>query len=431
MEPIICEQMYFYHASGKCKNTCSLVFRMKDSVNGQILQRAATLAMKRFPYYAVCCISDGKQYYLKSNDEVFVVRHAEKPVNLGGKEAHGYLLAINYWENKIYVNAFHGLTDGKGLLEFSRTLLYYYCLERYDSAIDPGYIRTNENVTEEGLNQERYNPYVDIMNGKIQLPTEDDILIKTKLNTAQPAFNILNDPRVTFSKPMYYNLCIPEKELMQYCHLQDGTPGVVISLLMSRAVDRLNPDNELPIITGMAISLRPALNQPLYKGSALAIAYLPYGKSIKGKSFDMQATIYRGRLILASDNERLQAGINSSRQLYSAVNNIPTIEGKKQMIFQVVNRYHNTSTFQVSYMGRSNFGSLSPYIEEVKEVNDTVSTGLTIEIMEANGYFFLEFSQEWTEDLYFNAFCQELADQGISYKILDRGEQIIPDIELP
>ena len=57
MEKIICEKTYYYSIGGNKKNTFCISFRLKDTIDGQILQRAAVLALKRFPYYAVHCSS--------------------------------------------------------------------------------------------------------------------------------------------------------------------------------------------------------------------------------------------------------------------------------------------------------------------------------------------------------------------------------------
>lgn len=80
-------------------------------------------------------------------------------------------------------------------------------------------------------------------------------------------------------------LRIRQKDLMQYCREQDGTPGVVTSLLLARAVDSVNPGNTKPIVTGMAMNLRPALEAPDYMGSPIGITYLSYDGKLKEKPF--------------------------------------------------------------------------------------------------------------------------------------------------
>ena len=51
--------------------------------------------------------------------------------------------------------------------------------------------------------------------------------------------------------------------------------------------------------------------------------------------------------------------------------------------------------------------------------------------MAVNGVFYLEFMQQLQEDLYFNAFCEEISSLGFDYELLDSGEQKIVKVDLP
>ena len=117
---------------------------MKDAVNGHLLQLAAAQALQRYPYYAVRCVSDGREYLLEPHSEPIAVHNTPKPVALGGEESNGYLLAVSYWEDKIWVNLYHGLTDATGALNFGRTLLYYYCRAMYDPNLSADGVRIND-----------------------------------------------------------------------------------------------------------------------------------------------------------------------------------------------------------------------------------------------------------------------------------------------
>lgn len=426
MEKIICESTYFYSSCEESVNTFRIKFRLKDTVDGKLLQQAAEQALKRYPYYSVRCVLSGQEYMLEPNCEPFIVVNTANPVELGGTVNNGYLLAVSYWQDTVWFNMFHGLADGCGTMRFARTALYYYCCERYDASLPSDGILINDRP----IPQEEWdNPYIQIMNGERSLPNDEDVTVRLKTDGAAPALCLFDDPRITFSRRKHYQLRVSEKQVVQYCRTQDGTPGVVFSLLMSRAVDKLNPGNERPIISGIAINLRPALNAPMYKGSPLGIAPLSYGGKIKSKPFAQQATLFRGRLLLLSDYEHLLVGVNHSKRLYAAVDRIPTLEGKKQMMQGVLNSYRNASTFQVSYVGPANMGAVDRYIIEAEAEN--AGEGLTIEVMAVNGSFYLDIMQQWQEDLYFDAFCEELASLGFDYELLDCGELNIANVALP
>ena len=56
---------------------------------------------------------------------------------------------------------------------------------------------------------------------------------------------------------------------------------------------------------------------------------------------------------------------------------------------------------------------------------------IMIEIMSSNGYFFLDFVQQWQEELYFEAFCQQLTLQGIPYEWEGVEAHRVSAVELP
>ena len=431
MERIICEGLEFYRDMREHSPTFCIRLDMRDAVDGAILQRAADAALRRYPYYAVRCRAADGAYFLAPCDAPFAVHHTQEPVPLGGAESGGYLLCVSYWADAIALHVFHGLTDGQGAMEFVRTLLYYYCRERYAIDLPEDGVRTNETVSDELLAREWDNPYERLMRGELVMPSAEEIAVKAQWKPEKPALCLLEDPRVTRSAPVYYALRIPEEALMRYCRAQDGTPGVILSLLMSRAIDSLHPGNDRPIVAGMAMNLRPALDAPLYKGSPLALAMLPYTARIRSKPFEQQTTLYRGRLILAADKERLQAGIGASLPLYRMLEQIPTLEGKRQLVAQVLARYAGATTFQFSYAGPSHLGEAEPFVRSTLLTNDAVGNTLLLELMATGDSFFLTFAQEWRESLYFDALCRELTAQGIPFELLGQGPVRLSPARLP
>lgn len=97
----------------------------------------------------------------------------------------------------------------------------------------------------------------------------------------------------------------------------------------------------------------------------------------------------------------------------------------------IIDSYMGSSTFHVSYVGPAQLASVEPYVLETQLQNDGASGAITMEMMASGGSFYLEFVQEWKEELYFQAFCEELTSQGIEYTLLGKGENEVPDIQLP
>lgn len=424
MQKIVSEGMYYYTVNPSVPETFRIVLKLKDTVDGILLQNAADCALKRYPYYAVCCQKNEKEYYYEPNKKTFRVLNTKEPVKLGGKASNGYLMALSYYDDTIYLNVFHGMTDATGAMRFLRTLTYYYCCARYDANLSAEgiWINNNEKIPEE----EFENPYLSILKGERILPKPDMTINPPK---TEKAWNLLQDSRIHRSSQISYRVKISEPNLMKYCRDQDGTPAVVLSLLLSHAINKLNPKITQPIVTGMAVNLRSALDAPKYFGSPLGMTFLSYNESIRKLPFIAQATAYRGILFLSSDRDHLLAELNNSCKLYKMLDELPTIEMKRQLACKVRDGLLGKATFVVSYMGPSHMGAVEPYIKELELENDAYNNGIVLELMTANGYFFLNFIQEWQENLYFQAFCKELEEYNISYEVLDKLPNTLPQMD--
>lgn len=431
MKKIICESTYFYGATKQNPNTFRLMLRFCDPIEETFLRQALVLTVRRYLYYMVRCISDGREYWLEPNECPFELYHTSEPLVLGSEAVNHYLWAVSYQGDTLWLNIFHGLADGSAAMQVLRTLTYYYCRERYDKNLAPDGIRVGEVIPP----AEMENPYEKMM---IQWAADQGATHQksaeasgTKEVLSPQPFSLFKDSRLHITAPVNHKLRIRQKDLMQYCREQDVTPGVVTSLLLARAIDAVNPGNTQPIVTGMAINLRPALEAPDYMGSPIGMTYLSYDGKLKEKPFTTQATGYRGRLILASDPDRLRLGIKRSSGLYSMIDSLPQLMTKKAAMLKVLKSMLGMSSFVVSYLGPAKLGAVEQYVKEIRLLNGVGENALLVEIMSANGYFYLDFAQQWQEEIYFDAFCQQLSLQGIPYELDGIEVHKVPGIELP
>lgn len=429
---IICESTYFYGLTQQNSYAFRLMLRFCDPIEETVLRQALALTVQRYPYYMVRCISDGREYWLEPNDRPFELHHTSEPLVMGSKEVNYYLWAVSYHGDTLWLNFFHGLADGSAAMHVLRTLTYYYCRDKYDKNLASDGIRVGEVVPAD----EMENPYEKLM---LQWAADQGAAPKRQAEASgteaalslQP-LNLFEDSRLHITAPVNHKLKIRQKDLMQYCREQDGTPGVVTSLLLARAVDAVNPGKNRPIVTGMAMNLRPALEAPDYMGSPIGIAYLSYDGKLKEKPFTTQATGYRGRLIIASDPDRLRLGSKKSCTLYGMIDSLPKLADKKAAMLKVLKSMQGRmASFAVSYLGPANLGAVEPYVKEIRALIGVGENAILVEIMSANGYFYLDFAQQWQEEIYFDAFCQQLSLQGIPYELDGIEIHNTPGTELP
>lgn len=109
-------------------STFRLSADLKDLVDPQILQQALESIIDRFPYYKVKLRKGFFWYYFESNENIpRVEKDIQYPCeHFKRKENNGYLIRTRYYERRIAVEFFHGLTDAAGAVVFLKTLLAQY-----------------------------------------------------------------------------------------------------------------------------------------------------------------------------------------------------------------------------------------------------------------------------------------------------------------
>lgn len=124
-------QSYLYKKQGKESDVFEI--RMVDAVRGDALNQTLLTTMQRYPYFNAKLVEVVGGFYLVQNNQSLLGHKSKDLPQLGGL-ANGYhLLAATYAQASIYVSFHHALWDGKGIKPFIETLIYYYCLLRYQS----------------------------------------------------------------------------------------------------------------------------------------------------------------------------------------------------------------------------------------------------------------------------------------------------------
>jgi len=123
---------------------------MRDLIDPSVLRKAVDVAMKRYPYFCVELRKVDNQYVFTDNSRPVVISNSLHGTELNAKGSNYHMIAFAYYDNWIILDVFHGLTDGTGAYEVIRTLLYYYCSERYNIKLkDDGIRLVGDEITQE------------------------------------------------------------------------------------------------------------------------------------------------------------------------------------------------------------------------------------------------------------------------------------------
>ena len=221
---------------------------MRDLIDSDVLRHAVDSTMERYPYFCVELQKKGGQYIFAENHRPVVITNSLHGVDLNTEDSNFHMIAFCFQDNWIILDVFHGMTDGTGAYEVLRTLLYYYCSERYHVKLnDEGIRLAGDAVSEE--------EWVDPVANRNDLPIPPRNEMSNALNLIASA-GLENDHRHTV-----YSISISESEFMRFNLDNDGSPGTMVSLLLSRAIAKLYPDSKDPIRITLCVNQRIALQE--------------------------------------------------------------------------------------------------------------------------------------------------------------------------
>ena len=393
--------------------------RMRDLIDPEILRRAVDTTMERYPYFCVELQKKEGGFVYAENHRPVVISDSLHGAELNSEETNYHMIAFCWQDNMIILDVFHGLTDGTGAYEVVRTLLYYYCSERYNVSLKEDGIRL---VGDEISAEEWIDPAV----SRTDLPTpKQNELMSDALNVITTA-GLEEDRRHTV-----YSVAISEKEFMRFNLDNDGSPGTMVALLLSRAIAKLFPESENTIRIALCVNQRKALNAPLAHQSLVGGVMLEYKDKLRDWSLEMQGTAYRGMVFAQTQEENVLRGIAS----FKGVNGMLLTKESDQERIGVASYINSLAgkltTATVSYVGKADYKEAEQYIRDFRLWTSPMGNNLLVEISAVNGRFTLDFLQSFSSPVIVNAFLKELDENGIIYDLQDVNELELPNIKLP
>ncbi len=415
MERIFSSAPLFFGASKEAPTTYSVPFFMTDPVDGEILRHALEEAIARYPYLSVRVEMEDGWYVLRENPAPVPVYEGTHMLPLGGEAAQGHLIAFAYCGRTLRVDAFHGLTDGRGFLRLLRTVLYYYCAEKY------GFLPDREGIALKGdpiPEEEIRDPYPDHVDESIRPMGRyvGKAAVQLFPEKKKGAWNAIVD--------------VPEDAFVRFSKQRDGSPAVVTALLMARAIRAVLGETELPIVCGMAMDIRPVLQKPEAHHSTVSQLFLEYGKRMERLDLFHQVTAFRGMVILQSQPENVLTSVKHNIQFIQKLEQLPDLAARKLFMAEVMKRAMNSATFKVSYVGSHKTGPTDAYIESSHPgFIDLTGAGAMLEVCTFKGRLFINFMQESDDERYLHAFLQELEAADIQAEVTPLAPYSVANID--
>jgi len=370
-------------------NTMGAVLWLRDPVDGDILRYAVEEMRSRFPYFYVKPAYRGDDLITVPNDLPMTVRNTWEPIRFHSEASNGHLAAWKYEDHRLAFEISHALSDGTGFMPYIKSTMYLYLSKATGQTFDPAGFRLRGDVIPES---ETGDPFRELDFDSVKGP-----LYKKK--PIPDFFRLVNTAKT--EKTAFY-MKLPETQVMRYCREYDGSPNVLISVLLAKAARRLDPESEKTITVSVCVNHKAMLgnhnNYRLFVGEAV----LDFPKERDLEDFTKTCTIARGQLMLQAQPENSLWEIRQMKRMLPPPS--PDIA---------------QASICISYVNSRSFGPLDPYIEELYVVTSLSKiTDVLCMISCLNHSFFLAFLQPFSSDKYFRCFLNELDALGISYEVL-------------
>ena len=408
-----------YGASGDFFSTFRLAIRMKDTVDYDLLSRSVEKAMVRYPYFCVFPEREGETLVLHHNERPLPVFPDDRAVTLGSNDSRGHLISFGCKDDTIFIDCSHYIADGMGIDPLMKSLLYLYVSKRYGG---------------EGLATERIRmPESPISDAEHDYPFPDRAIEAEGLDIhpelPDDVYGL--DSGAFDNRGLYaYHLHVPQKAMMAKASSSDGSPVSFLSVLLYRALHRLDPDIDKSIVAHVQHQYRAALRAPLTHHSI--VNYIPVTLAPRLSKWDVekQNTVVRGQVILKGG---IDADIASVNRLIEAFPSEASFAEKKDAMARYAESSIRGKTFGISYVGKMDWFGLEPYVKDLHAYIGEKYTKnmLLIEVMTIDEDFSLTFMQSGRGEKYLNALIEEIRALDIPVNLVGEERYKLCDTCLP
>ncbi len=395
-----------YMCTPENPNTMGACVVLKEPVDGDVLSEVVEELRQRFPYFYVRAEAVGNDLLPKPNPLPMTVRNTWSPIDLCSEAANYHLAAFKYEGNRLALEMSHSISDGAGFLPYIKSVLFLYLSRKTGESFDREGFRLPGDMIPES---ETGDPFagLNIDNAEPPLYQNETVQDFYRMNTTGD------------KATCYYYLRLSEEQVMKYCKENDGSPNILISVLMTKAIRRADPKSDKTISACVAIDHKAILgNYDNYRMFA-NVAELDFPKDSDLDDILKACTVARGQLMLQTQPENSLWAMKQRRQTYAQLEQMP-LQMKFDRLAAAAGRPR--WSFAVSYANSRSFGPLDPYIEEVYLLSQPIVIDMAFEVACINHYFFLTIAQNFSSEKYFEAFLSELTEAGIDHEIRYRDE---------
>ena len=284
-------------------------YRLTEAISYDALLEATKDAVSSFPYFGLKPVvdKDGRLIMENNGGPMPVFKKDEKQRNLGSDDTYRYLFRVLYDDDEIDIEASHGIGDGRGIMAFSQTLIYYYLVHTGKSIDTEGMLYTKADLSDKTITDHLLDRIleitpVDIVEetavSKIFCPTEKKVMSGTpytkRLVLSWDFKKLMDKIKPLGASPLTFFHDLISSTMYEYYDVKDATvvadvPVDVREKLGSRAQSNFTINISIPIEREMTAKAQEERYKELKEklNEKTKIEYLAYTMQGTGQFLSM------------------------------------------------------------------------------------------------------------------------------------------------
>ena len=284
-------------------------YRLTEAISYDALIEATKDAVSSFPYFGLKPVvdKDGRLIMENNGGPMPVFKKDEKQRNLGSDDTYRYLFRVLYDDDEIDIEASHGIGDGRGIMAFSQTLIYYYLVHTGKSIDTEGMLYTKADLSDKTISDHLLDRILEIIPvdiveetavSKIFCPTEKKVMSGTpytkRLVLSWDFKKLMDKIKPLGASPLTFFHDLISSTMYEYYDVKDATvvadvPVDVREKLGSRAQSNFTINISIPIEREMTAKAQEERYKELKEklNEKTKIEYLAYTMQGTGQFLSM------------------------------------------------------------------------------------------------------------------------------------------------
>ena len=388
-------------------------FELDQPADGELLRIAWNKTVNVYPCLSWAVILKNGKYVMAGNDLPFIIRETEEIIEPFKEAGNYHTTTICYKGNKLCFYIDHVPFDGTGIQFVLETFFYYYfCLKDETEYPVPEGVLTEKDIPVKGLADDAYLAVDPI-----------DLQVLAQTSAGPGTFIVPERPTEESLVPMEncgrFCISVPKEELMGYARSISGTPMAVIAVLMAKALEKVHPENMLPVKIISPVSVRKIMgNEHSLQHQVVHTGYSFSADELKAEgSTEKLIRDFRAYLegFMSEQSIRIMCGIYSG-----IIQGLMKAQQDGILDQLIADQQKNAGMgIMASYLGILKTGE---YGKRIRMTAGYVmqEKGIMLQATEIGGTFYLCWYQGFQDDCYVRAMAEELLTQGMPGTRLER-----------